>query len=46
MPLLKGKKNRRRNFRRTEKKLGKGRARKQMIAIVLNNERKRAKKRR
>lgn len=49
MPLKKGKKNRKANFHelrhgktfaRTEKKFGKRKARKQMVAIVLNNERK------
>jgi hypothetical protein len=48
MPLLKGKKNRRKNlhelrhgntFRKTQKKFGKRRALKQMIAIELKNER-------
>jgi hypothetical protein len=54
MPLLKGKKNRAKNFHelrhgktfaRTEKKLGAKRAQKQMTAIVLSNERKKATKR-
>lgn len=49
MPLLRGKKNRRKNlhelrhgktFRRTASKFGKKRALKQMIAIELSNERK------
>ena len=48
MPLLKGKKNRRKNlhelrhgntFRKTQKKFGKKRALRQMIAIELKNER-------
>lgn len=54
MPLLKGKKNRSKNFHelrhgktfaRTQKRLGKGRAQKQMVAIELSNERKRSTKR-
>ncbi len=54
MPLLKGKKNRRKNFHelrhgktfaRTSKKFGKKRALKQMVAIELSNERKTGKKR-
>lgn len=54
MPLLKGKKNRSKNFHelrhgktfaRTEKKLGTKRAQKQMVAIELKNERKKATKR-
>jgi hypothetical protein len=54
LPLLKGKKNRAKNFHelrrgktfaRTEKKLGTKRAQKQMVAIELKNERKKATKR-
>lgn len=55
MPLLKGKKNRKKNFHelrhgktfaRTQKKYGKKRALKQMVAIELSNERrKRSRKR-
>ena len=53
MPLLKGKKNRKKNFHelhhgktfaRTKKKFGKRRAQKQMVAIELSNERKRSRK--
>jgi len=53
MPLLPGKKNRRKNFhelrhgktfRRTANKFGKRRALKQMIAIELSNERKAGRK--
>lgn len=55
MPLLKGKKNRKRNFhelrhgktfQRTAKKFGKKKALKQMVAIELSNERKSSRKRR
>ena len=54
MPLLKGKKNRESNFdelrhgktfAHTEKKFGKKRAEKQMVAIELSNERKTERKR-
>lgn len=53
MPLLKGKKNRRKNFhelrhgktfKRTAAKFGKKRALKQMVAIALSNERKTSRK--
>lgn len=53
MPLLKGKKNRKKNFHElrhgktfahTAKKFGKKRARAQMIAIELKNERKSGRK--
>jgi hypothetical protein len=55
MPLLKGRGNRKKNFhelkhgktyKHTLQKFGRKKANKQMTAIVLNNERKRARKKR